>query len=71
MEMLAQAMPAASRARIDFSVFSDAELERLAGYAERRLAWPGKDWLRNGIVLHEREDLDELQVKLGKCVDHN
>jgi hypothetical protein len=49
---------------IDFSVFSDDDLDRLEWFAIRRAGWPGNDWVESGLMSGERRELDALQAKV-------
>ena len=50
---------------IDFSVFSDEDLDRLEVLADRLHSWTGDDWLECGLSSSEREELDELMTKVN------
>ena len=50
---------------IDFSVFTDEELERLDSFAVRRDAWIGDDWLESGLSSAECRELDALMAKVN------
>jgi hypothetical protein len=48
---------------IDLSVFSDAELDRLEGFATRLAASTGADGFEVGLTSAERAELDTLMAK--------
>ena len=50
---------------IDFSVFSDADLDRLEWFAGQRDAWSGSDWFDAGLSSVERQELDGLLKKVA------
>ena len=51
---------------VDFSVFSDEELDRLEVLAERFHAWSGDDWFLEDLSLEEQDQFLLLAEKASR-----